>query len=439
MLLIYAPKITNRLGYTLNVMFSHILRTDFSLTTDADTFAKHEGAKLTYGPRRPEEGVPFIKAKGLLFETSIAEQELRPYKEEGAARLFPIYDSSSDMRFDPFAAAFYMLTRYEEYLPHRTDEHGRFVAQESVAYREEFLHQAVVDRWALEVRDMILKYYPDFEFVPRKYEFVGTVDIDAAYCYKNKGLGRTLMGIGRDLVRKEYHAELNERLRVLRGKESDPFDTFDYILSFKKRYRDLHLIFFVLLGDYGIYDKPISYHNNEFQDLLKHLCDYAKMGIHPSYNSLTTPHLIDIEIKRLSDILHRRIVRSRFHFLRLQFPHSYRSLIKAGIKHDYTMGYADTPGYRAGTATPYPFYDLSRDEETQLLIHPFVLMDTTLQKYMALPPAEAINVIKRQIDEARAVGGVFNSIWHNQNLCDLYGWAGWREVYEDMIEYGMSL
>ena len=438
MLLIYAPKITNRLGYTLNVMFSHVLRCEFSLTTDTATFAKHEGAKLAYGPQRMEEGVPFIKAKNLLFETSIAEQELRPYKEDGVARLFPTYDKRSDMRFDPFAAAFYMLTRYEEYLPHRNDEHGRFVAQESVAYREGFLMQSVVDRWALEVRNVITKYYPDFVFAPRKYEFVETVDIDAAYCYKNKGLGRTLMGIGRDLVKKEYRAELIERMKVLTGKDSDPFDTFDYILSFKKRHRNLHLIFFVLVGDYGLYDKPISYHNNEFQELLKHLCDHAKMGVHPSYNSLSKPHLIDIEMQRLSEILHRRIVRSRFHFLRLQFPHSYRSLVKAGIKHDYTMGYADTPGYRAGTATPYPFYDLSRDEETQLTIHPFVVMDTTLQKYMALKPSEAIEVIKQQIDEARAVGSVFNCIWHNQNLCDLYGRAGWRQVYEEMIEYGMS-
>ena len=438
MLLIYTPKITNRLGYTFNVVFRHILQTEFSLTTDLATFAKHSDAKLAYCFNRPTAGIPFVKAVNLLFETNIAEHELRPYKEDGIARLFPTYDNSSDLRFDPFAASFYILSRYEEYLPHITDEHGRFLPQESVSYREGFLHQAVVDRWALSIRDIILKYFPNITFAQRKYEFVETIDIDAAYCFKNKGLARSLMGISRDLVKRDYHSELKERLHVLLGKQPDPFDTFDYILSFKKSHRDIHLIFFVLLGDYGIYDKPISYHNNEFQELLKHLCDHAKMGIHPSYNSLTNPHLIDIETKRLADILHRNIVRSRFHFLRLQFPNSYRSLIRAGIKHDYTMGYADTIGYRAGTATPFPFYDLSHDEETQLLIHPFVLMDTTLHRYMALSPDEAFNVIKKQIDEARSVGSVFNCIWHNQNLCDLYGWHGWRDVYEKMIDYGTS-
>ncbi len=438
MLLIYTPKITNRLGYTFNVVFRHILRTEFSLTTNADTFAKHTDAKLSYGFERTAADAPFIKAANLLFETNIYDQEIRPYHEDGCARLFPTYDSDSDLRFDPYAASFYMLTRYEEYLPHRTDEHGRFLSHESLSAREGFLQQAVVDRWALSIRDVILKYYPNFAFEHPTYEFEETVDIDAAYCYRNKGMGRTLMGIARDMVKKEYHAELFTRIRVLLGKEQDPFDTFDYILSFKKKHRALRLIFFVLLGDYGVYDKPISYHNDEFQELLKHLGDYAKLGVHPSYNSLTAPHLIDIESQRLADILHSNITRSRFHFLRLQFPHSYRSLVRAGIKHDYSMGYADTPGYRAGTATPFPFYDLSHDEETQLMIHPFILMDTTLQKYMGLKPADALDVIKKQIDEARAVRSTFSYIWHNQNLCELYGWACWRNVYEKMIEYGIS-
>jgi hypothetical protein len=65
-------------------------------------------------------------------------------------------------------------------------------------------------------------------------------------------------------------------------------------------------------------------------------------------------------------------------------------------------------------------------------------MDTTLQKYMSLKSSDAIEVIKKHIDEARAVGSVFNCIWHNQNLCGLYGWDGWREVYETMIEYGTN-
>lgn len=438
MLLIHVPKITNRLGYTLNVVFRYILHAEFSITTDVGTFEAHEDAKLSYGKEPVDKDVPFVKAVDLLFETSIEEQELRPFKREGMMMLYPTYGGETALPFDPFAASFYMLSRYEEYLPHRTDEHGRFVTTESVASKYGFLEQAVVDRWALSVKEVIERHYPKYHFAERKYEFIETVDIDAAYCYQNKGVGRTVMGTVRDVFRERNMENLAERYKVLVGKKTDPYDTFDYILATTMKHTDIHLVFFVLLGDYGVYDKPISYHNDKFQELLKHLCDHAKMGIHPSYNTQEEPHKIDVEMKRLSDILHRRIVRSRNHFLRLQLPNSYRSLIRAGIKHDYSMGYADSIGYRAGTATPYPFFDLGRDSETLLMIHPFVLMDTTLQKYMVLKPDEATEAIKTMVDEARAVGGTFCCIWHNQNLCESFGWEGWRKVYEEMIEYASN-
>lgn len=107
----------------------------------------------------------------------------------------------------------------------------------------------------------------------------------------------------------------------------------------------------------------------------------------------------------------------------------------AGIRDDYTMGYADVVGFRAGISVPYPFYDLERDHEIEMLIHPFCIMDTTLQKYMKLSPEEGLEQYKRLIDNIRAVGGTFCCIIHNQNLTEHYGWAGWREVYEKMIDY----
>ena len=99
------------------------------------------------------------------------------------------------------------------------------------------------------------------------------------------------------------------------------------------------------------------------------------------------------------------------------------------------MGFADAVGFRAGISVPYPFYDLERDHENELLIHPFCVMDTTLKKYLNLSPEEGLEQYKRLIDSIRAVDGTFSCIIHNQNLTDLYGWAGWREVYEQMADY----
>ena len=44
MLLIYVPKLTNRAGYTINVVMRDILRTDFAITTDPEVFNQHQEA-----------------------------------------------------------------------------------------------------------------------------------------------------------------------------------------------------------------------------------------------------------------------------------------------------------------------------------------------------------------------------------------------------------
>jgi hypothetical protein len=433
MLLIHVPKLTNRLGYTLNVIFTHVLHAEYSITTDEQYFLQYGDAKMNYGHRRLGDGL-FIKNCRLLFETTIEDQDLRPFCKEQQWRLFPMYGRDLDFDFDPLAATFFMVTRYEEYLPHRADEHGRFLSSESVAVREGFLLQPVVDQWAALIAAKIAERYPDYQLPGRSYRFVQTVDIDAAWSYLHKGVFRTVVGLGRDLLARRDMSEVTRRIRVLMHREPDPFDTFDYILNLRGRAPGQHLIFFALLADYDQFDKPASHLNPHFRMLIQHLCDYAKVGIHPGYYSMENPIRVDTEMRRLEAILHRPTTRSRYHYLRLSMPLSYRILQHAGIREDYSMGYADVPGFRAGISVPFPFYDLERDLEGELMIHPFCVMDTTLQQYMNLSPDEAVSLYDQMVQSLRAVQGTFCCIVHNQNLCELYQWQGWRKAYEAMLD-----
>ena len=434
MLLVHIPRMTNRLGYTLNVMFRHLLKIEFEITTDVDVFERFDGPRLCYGPHRVGDGV-FVRSCDLLFQTTIEEQTPRCFKYEDTVALYPVYNTQSDLPFDVFASAFFCLSRYEEYLPHISDIHGRFPATESLAYREGFLRTAVVDRWAMLLVDKLKQRYPSMSVPQRWFDVEDTIDIDAAYCYKHKGIVRTLTGLGRDFVSGDNRGEIRKRLRVIFGKEPDPFDSFDYILDVHSRYPSMKLKFFPLMADYNVYDKPISYQNDEFRQLLQHLCDYAKMGLHASYASFDDPSLVSRESDRLSALLHRKTVRNRYHFLRLALPRSYDVLIDNGIMHDYTMGYAEEPGFRAGTGSPYPFFDLESDCETPLTIHPFAVMDSTFYYYQKLSPETAEKVYLQLVDELKCVGGTLSMLWHNQSLCEDFGWQGWRAVYEHVLAY----
>lgn len=433
MLLVHTPKLTNRLGYTLNVLLKRVLHAEFSITTDEEYFLSYGDAKFCYGPRRLGDSI-HIKSAKLLFETSIDEQEPRPFQLEGQWMLFPVYGHDLELPFDPLAATFYMVSRYEEYLPHREDEHGRYVSSEQLAVAAGFNDEPVVDQWAQILQRMIAARYPDYAWSSRHYRFIQTVDIDSAWCYKHKGIFRTVAGTVRDLVVRRDVGEVKRRMRVLVGREEDPFDTFDYIIGKHRAIPGAKLIFFALIADYDQYDKPSSYQDNHTRELLQHLDDYASMGIHPGYHSADQPHNVDLETRRLEDILHRTISKSRYHFLRLKLPVSYRILLRAGLTDDYSMGYADTTGFRAGISVAYPFYDLERDNETKLIIHPFCVMDTTLQKYLKLSPEEALEHYRQLVDRLRKVEGTFCCIIHNQNLSERYGWEGWRHTYEQMLE-----
>ncbi len=98
------------------------------------------------------------------------------------------------------------------------------------------------------------------------------------------------------------------------------------------------------------------------------------------------------------------------------------------------MGYASETGFRAGICDSFLFYDIDQDAVTPLRVHPFAVMDGTLQNYKNISADNAPAHLKQLIDEVKAVNGTFISLWHNQSLSNLDEWTGWRAVYEEMIE-----
>jgi hypothetical protein len=110
-----------------------------------------------------------------------------------------------------------------------------------------------------------------------------------------------------------------------------------------------------------------------------------------------------------------------------------------GIEHDYSLSYAQTTGFRAGTSRPFYWFDLKKNQESNLLVHPFPAMDTTLRKYMRLSPDEAKNELDKLVSRIQAVGGDFISLWHNETLTNVGEWRGWRDVFEHCLKLGKSI
>lgn len=432
MLLIYISKITPRNRYAVKAVFRNILEfSDFQITSDVDRFEEHVGPRLSYG-KKPLGSEVFIFATGLLEKKGIDEQSFDISEYEDTITLFA-HKAKSALPFDVFSAVFFMLSRYEEYLPHRRDHYDRFIAKESFAYEKGFLQTAVVDRWAIFLKQAILKENLGTKFPEKEFKYIPTIDIDNAFAYKEKGLIRTVGSYLKNLAKFDFK-QLKQQTLVLLRKENDPFDTYNYQLNIQKRY-NLNPIYFILLADYGLNDKNLSHENRTFQSLIKSIADYAQVGIHPSFGSNSDANKLHTEILRLENIVKRDITRSRQHFLKLSLPETYRNLLEEDILEDYTMGFAGEIGFRAGTCSPFPFYDLDEEVECKLTVYPFQVMESTFKYYQKKGVTDSTEAIKSIIDEVKAVNGTFVSLWHNESLSNQEEWKGWRNVYEEMVAY----
>ena len=431
-LLVLVPKITDRVAYIFDLLLGDLLGIDFTLTTDMERFKVEECPKLQYGPERRCD-VPFLKSINLLFERHIEEQDTKSIDFEDTKGLFPVYGKDLLMPFDVMAASFYLVSRYEEYLPQVRDKYGRFQAESTWLFENGLLQKPLVNIWTLALGKRLQDNYPDLTIRQRKFEFVPTYDIDAAWAYKHKGIYRTMGAYIRDWLAGNRD-EIRKRHEVIHNKRKDPFDSFDFQFELQKSFK-LKPIYFILCGEYDTNDKNISIRKPAFQSLIKQLGDHADVGIHPSFSSYLDIDKMRNEIDALSDVLHRPLTKSRQHFLRMNLPRSYQKLIELDISDDYTMGFASQAGFRAGISSTFRFYDLENDMVTNLHVHPFTLMDGTMRDYLNLDVEASFALAKQLVDEVKAVGGTFIYLTHNETLGGEKRWVGWPEMYRKLLEY----
>lgn len=423
---IYSTEDVPRLRYIAGIVLGDILGLSWDIITDKRKLGKHP--VINYSADNLP-GSFKINPDSILFEKGISPKQIIINEWKGLPIFFQT-TSDSDLSFDVFAASFFLVSRYEEYLDFSPDEFGRFASSSSIAFKNGFLDKPVIDLWAKELAKAFLKRFPTLVFKRNEYKSLLTIDTDQPFAYQGKNIFRSLGGLLHD--RNRTPVNMSDRYRIIARGEKDPFDVFDYILE-NIEMHSTDVRFFFPVGDHSKFDKNPSWKNDEYRNLIRKISDRHKVGLHPSFTAGGDGSLVSTEAIRLQSIIGKDISLSRFHYIRLSMPHSYLNILKAGISEDYSMGYPDEPGFRAGIARPYFFYNVSDDRKTSLRIIPFQVMDGTLFDYKKLDPGSSQEVILKIIQETRKVGGLFVSIWHNTSLLDNEEWKGWREVFEYMV------
>ena len=425
MLLIYITQNSSRCSYILDLIFKDELGLAFRTSADLKEFENFSGEKINYSGKRIGNEF-YIKSNSILFETGIKKQEIKVEETESEKILFPCVED--DLGFDIFSSVFFMVSRYEEYLPFQGDKFGRFKHEDSLAFQNNFLQKPVVNLWIEIFKNKLATKFPTLQFAKKKFDCVVTYDIDVAYKYKGRSFGRNVGAAMKDV----FFLRLKnffQRIQTLLLSKNDPWDVYDDLQQLLCQ-NHLASVFFFLLADKSPYDRNLDYENPEVQKLVKKIQGFTQPGIHPSFFSSEVPKKIASEKERLENISVSKITKSRQHFLKFNLPDTFNALCSAGIVEDYSMGYPGMPGFRAGTCTPFYFYDLKNEKATSLKMMPVTCMDATFVYYLKKSPEKSLVEMLRLMKEVENVKGTFIPIFHN----DIIGeFPAWKKAHAQLI------
>jgi hypothetical protein len=371
-----------------------------------------------------------VVPNGLLFQNTIVICKATIQRGESIP-LFLKGDGIREDVFDPFAAAFYLVTRYEEYLPFVADRHQRFEASESVLFKQGLLERPLVNEWAEDLKKTFSKTHACLDSRTASYNYKVTIDVDQAFAFKHRGIARNVFAFLKNSLRFNIK-HLSEQIKTISNKKKDPFDSFDYLKDLQQAY-GFPLLYFINVGTGTKYDKNLPLTNRHFKALVAEMASYAEVGLHPSYYTSTKLQRIIREKKELEQASKQKITKSRQHYLKLILPITYRHLLIMDMQEDYSMGYASHPGFRAGTCTPFRWFDLEENKVTPLMIYPITYMEGTFAQYLNLSPTEALERMNKLTRTVKQHNGCHVSIWHNHTVNDTLNWKGWKTVFEQSL------
>lgn len=422
MILIYTTISSKRLQYICQFIFKEQLGITYSITIDAEGFKNYNGPKINYSQNPICSDELYIKNESLLFEEDIKLQPIQCFNINGYSAFFK---SASGYPFDIFAASFYLLSRYEEYLSHSKDMYGRYDHTNSLAFREGFLNIPLVNTWIIDFASELKKRIPSVTFNLPQFTYIPTYDIDIAFSYKHKGFLRNIGGFVR--------SPSTDRVMVLLRLKEDPFDSYGFLDELHSQSGFHPIYFFLAATSRSEYDKNISPYSHPMWQLIKRHSKKYRIGLHSSWKSNERIAILKKEKKILETAGNVHVIDSRQHYIKFSLPETFENLLAAEIQNDYSMGYGSINGFRASVASAFYWYNLQIEQQTTLRLHPFCFMDANSYYEQGLSPSEVYEELIMYYDKCKKVNGTFISIFHNNFLGSDKTFAGWKEMYSRFI------
>lgn len=334
------------------------------------------------------------------------------------------------LHYDILGLTYWMLSRLEEVGRTDLDEHGRFPATSSHAFKHGYLEFPIVDEWLHILGQVIQRQWAGLKLKQHQFSMKVSHDVDDPSRYgfcDVKSLVRRMAGDV--LKRRDFkNAAMAPWIRInskTRLHPADPVNTFDWIMDQSDQHGLTSAFYFICGRTDPRKDADYEPEHSAIRELMRRIHKRGhEIGLHPSFNSYQNPQAIVTEANCLRTIMREEGIEQgalggRMHYLRWEHPTTLRSWELAGMNYDSTLSYADRPGFRCGTCHEYPAFDPVAQQQLKLRIRPLVTMECTVtaERYMGLGTGEAAYTKFSQLkDRCRAVGGYYTLLWHNSQF-----------------------
>lgn len=435
MICIYTDKYTSRLKYIVDHIFKRILRQSVNIINRLEDLPTNSTTPtIIYSETQKVKGAFHIIPNGLLFKKGIRQYDIQMITWEGEKAFFST--TGGDIPFDIFSAAFYLLSRYEEYLPidENFDEKGCFKSEKSLAYKEGFLEKPLIDVWALKLEDKIKSLYSSYtSSSDRRFKFLPIISVNTPYRYRTYSILGNILRLGKKVLEKDW-SELKKQLRVLLRIDQDPYCNVDKLVEIHNR-NSLRPLFALRISNIKWYKRPIYFAYSTYKKVLYRNYQIALCA---SGRAVLSGSQLKCEQKLLSKVFKTRVVLSVSCRSEFSVSNFYKNLSNAMIKEDFSMSYPDRIGFRTSTCTPFRVYNLDNEEYYRIEVHSVSLTDWAAKK-MKLSRNDFIKSTLEMLNLVKELNGELVMAYHNDTFVDSSEWKGWASAYEYTARYGSLL
>ena len=417
-LIIFSNILTPRIKYIFNFIFKDILKAEIEFTGNSAYFLQSEHIKISYGDESLGEEL-FFKSTPLLFSNKL--EEIKPKTVSFGEYQVPFPVEQSALPFDVFAASFFMISRYEEYLHQRNTEE-EFKPSTSYQHKWRLLHKPIIDEWALILKSIIKKKHPNFKFQEKKFQHQPTIHFSMLTHFPEGFLNRAKFIFSAAFKKENNYMKAKfDRATGVGINNEEVLEQVEEIFASKKSNPLYFIDFPDVPMDYIRTDRISKTLNNQSVGLLR-----------PCASNKQKMTEIKEELVKLKKIHPNLIKLTSQQLDTLKFPICYLNILNSGITSDYSMGYENVMGFRAGTCTPFNWYDLQLEKVTPLVVNSYCLTDHILQ---FLTREEATKEIHQYIDAVKVVNGTFYSSWNLKSLSDYPKYKKLKSLFEEMLQY----